>query len=207
MTTSNNNNNSIAMSNASNNAEVQRKVYITDCRCNTKVLVTNSATESFRSILARVADIFGQPADDHVTILNKITLANFPANIRAVMLDAIPVGGEEIIFDIPFVDSEDTLPAQGAGERDITETPRLINVIMAGGSVIIEVEINPGTTTIYDALHNDLVRNRSRFTDAQISSCAVLLNDETVEDSMLPRMTLRAGDTISLTSRTAKSLG
>lgn len=118
---------------------------------------------------------------------------------RGSLLTAQPSDGDSLLFDL---DGEVEENNSGEDGED-----GVVVVATSGGLQTTNVDIVCGRTTVHDAIYCDVVRARSGMTDAQLSNCTILLNEEEISDEVSRTRTLRNGDTITLSARAASSKG
>lgn len=148
-----------------------------------------------------VCEFFDEDADtikDNLIEMNEGDVSRF----RATVLTARPNDGDVLLFDLDGQVSND-------GEDEDAEggEPGIVVVATSGGLQTTNVAIICGRTTVHDAIYRDEVRARSGMSDAQLSNCNIILNDETISESASHDRTLRNGDTITLSARAASSKG
>lgn len=146
-----------------------------------------------------VCEFFDSDADtikDNLIELNECDISRS----RDTVLTARPNDGDVLLFDLDGQVSDDDEDAEG-GE------PGIVVVATSGGLQTTNVAIICGRTTVHDAIYRDEVRARSGMSDAQLSNCNIILNDEPISESASYDRTLKNGDTITLSARAASSKG
>lgn len=148
-----------------------------------------------------VCEFFDEDADtikDSLIEMNEGDVSRF----RATVLTARPNDGDVLLFDLDgqVSDADEDADAEG-GE------PGIVVVATSGGLQTTNVAIICGRTTVHDAIYRDEVRARSGMSDAQLSNCNIILNDEPISESASHDRTLKNGDTITLSARAASSKG
>lgn len=136
-------------------------------------------------------DLDGDEIESEVTALNE---TDIPDAFRKQMFAAEIEDGATVTVDLDFVNKPET---QGNGAT--VGAAGTVTVCTSGGLNSCTVTITNGQTTIRQAIFNDTVRQSSGQTDAQLSSCSVMLNEVAVDPSVFDTRTVSDGDVIQLT--------
>lgn len=131
------------------------------------------------------------------------------------LMDSEAKDGDEIEFDCEFdMDEEEVAEELGV---DQSEAPQAANANGATGRVIVEIQggiinvplnITPGTTSVWDALNTQAVKQRSGYNDQQMREATVKYLGQYLESEESRRSTkLQADTVIKLNTRQASTKG
>jgi len=153
-----------------------------------------------------VVEFFDEEPDAILESLCEINGSEVTDGLRDILLNSPVTEGAVLGFDIE-VEEEEQAPEQG-GEARATGARGVATVYLNGGFNSVNIEIADGVTTAYEAIYNDAVRGRSGYTDAQLSNCGVILNDDqALNANALNSTKLHHGDTLTLSVRPAHTKG
>lgn len=155
--------------------------------------------------LDAVVDLFDAEPSEILDAICEINDEPLPESdrFRASVLNSAPSAGDVIKIDLEVAAAEasqEQAPVQNG-------TQGVVTVYGSAGLSQAEVRIINGQTTVYDAIHNNCVRERCRMSDDQISSSNVNVNDVPVAANDLRSHVLNNGDSIVLYPNKAHTNG
>ena len=162
----------------------------------------NGSEETYLDALARCAETFGVSTDElvaSVTDIGAVPVDCFDAEVVRSILNSVPSTGAEVCVARKML-------SNGVTSVETSSDRGAAAVVLAGGSVIVDVDLRPGMT-LYDTIHSTAVRRASGMTDRQLDSVSVIMNGETVQPDAYGRINVVDGDSLALTIRIAQSNG
>lgn len=189
------------------NATATRKsnatvVSITDSTGRSMSVRLNGSEETYLDALAQCAEAFGVSNEEliaSVTDIGGIAVDCFDPEIVRSILDSVPETGAEVCVSRKML-------IDAATQVETTNDRGSVTVVLAGGSVIVDVDIRPDMT-VHDVIHSSAVRRASGMTDRQLDSVSVLMNGDTVKPDAYGRVSVVNGDALALTVRLAQTNG
>jgi len=158
--------------------------------------------------------------DELKAAFEKLNGEQIPSFLRSTILGALVEDGATYHFGLESVDEDEddyededeesatppVAPAVPEADRDI---PRrgMVTVETSAGLQSTNVAIDVGVTTVHEAIYNDAVRARSGMTDAQLSSCVIMIGEDEVSQEEAHERVLNSGELISLNIRVASKGG
>lgn len=137
-----------------------------------------------------------------------------PSSLRSTILGALVEDGATYHFGLESADEEEdeesgTPPVAPVVPEEDRDIPRrgMVTVETSAGLQSTNVAIDVGVTTVHEAIYNDAVRARSGMTDAQLSSCVIMIGEDEVSQEEAHERVLNSGELISLNIRVASKGG
>lgn len=146
--------------------------------------------------------------------LEKLNGEQIPSFLRSTILGALVEDGATYHFGLESADEDeyeesDTPPVAPVVPEEDRDIPRrgMVMVETSAGLQSTNVAIDVGVTTVHEAIYNDAVRARSGMTDAQLSSCVIMMGEDEVSQEEAHERVLNSGELISLNIRVASKGG
>lgn len=144
----------------------------------------------------------------------KLNGEQIPSFLRSTILGALVEDGATYHFGLESADEDedeesDTPPVAPVVPEEDRDIPRrgMVTVETSAGLQSTNVAIDVGVTTVHEAIYNDAVRARSGMTDAQLSSCVIMIGEDEVSQEEAHERVLNSGELISLNIRVASKGG
>ena len=189
-------------------------ITLIDSVSNTKTVRVAAGTKFSEIINSDDVDALGVTEDDVVSIAGASVEAG--DRLFEALMDANAKDGDEIEFDCEFDDMDEEEVAEELGV-DQSEAPQAANANGATGRVIVEIQggiinvplnITPGTTSVWDALNTQAVKQRSGYNDQQMREATVKYLGQYLDSEESRRSTkLQADTVIKLNTRQASTKG
>lgn len=147
---------------------------------------------------------------------------HIPSFLRSTVLGALVEEGATYHFGLESADEDEddydyededeesgTPPVAPVVPEEDRDIPRrgMVMVETSAGLQSTNVAIDVGVTTVHEAIYNDAVRARSGMTDAQLSSCVIMMGEDEVSQEDAHERVLNSGELISLNIRVASKGG
>lgn len=137
------------------------------------------------------------------------------ARVRQALLADEAQDGDTIEFDTEFdMDEEDTAEELGvdqtaaAANGTMSSATGHVFVRVNGGLVSVKLEITPGVTTVYEAIHHQAVKLRTGYSDAQLAEATVNVNGVFYNtDAERREAKLKDADVVDMNPRVASTKG
>lgn len=155
-------------------------------------------------------------AEELKAAFEKLNGEPIPSFLRSTVLGALVEDGATYHFGLESADEDadedeesGTPPAAPAVPEEDRDIPRrgMVMVETSAGLQSTNVAIDVGVTTVHEAIYNDAVRARSGMTDAQLSSCVIMIGEDEVSQEEAHERVLNSGELISLNIRVASKGG
>lgn len=201
------------------------QITLLDNANNTKtILAENGSTFEEILHLDDVYDILNESepsydpdeVEDYLVSLAGTNVSDSPRLRRALLADEAQ-DGDTIEFDVEFnMDEEETAEELGvdqtatAATNNGTMSSAVGHVIVraSGGLVSVKLEITPGVTTVYDAIHHAAVKARTGYNDTQLAEATVQVNGAFYNDDAARRAAkLEDGQVVDMNPRVASTKG
>ena len=169
-----------------NNRRVE--IEITGTGINTGIDGLNAAAELYgiEGILGHVAKVRFDGSD---ALTN---LAGTSDDIKRAVLGRNVEEVSEIILDCAI---------NAQGENHMATGEGTVIVYLSGGMDFVRVPVVGGQTTVYETVHSEAVKNRTRFTDEDLINHIIMVNDEVVQDAVARTTRVYLNDSIMITPR------
>lgn len=139
------------------------------------------------------------------------------ARVRKALLEQEASDGDTIEFDTEFdMDEDDTAEELGVDQTAPAATANgtmssatgHVFVRVAGGLVSVKLEITPGVTTVYEAIHHQAVKLRTGYSDTQLAEATVNVNGVFYNtDAERREAKLKDADVVDMNPRVASTKG
>ena len=181
---------------------------------NIEVEVLNGTTLTELCDLRAVKEFFDiYESNDIAEELYTMNGNAIPAFLRSTVISSLVEDGATYGFDLDAVgsyDEDEDDEDEGEDEEVGATVPEAIANMGRRGVVTVEtsaglqstnIAITIGETTVHEAIYTDAVKARSGMTDAQLSSCIIVLNEDEISQDESHDKTLTGGDVICLNNR------
>ena len=158
-------------------------------------------------------------AEELKAAFEKLNGEQIPSFLRSTILGALVEPGATYHFGLESAEEKhyyededeesDTPPVAPVVPEEDRDIPRrgMVMVETSAGLQSTNVAIDVGVTTVHEAIYNDAVRARSGMTDAQLSSCVIMMGEDEVSQEEAHERVLNSGELISLNIRVASKGG